>query len=87
MFLQKEEEWHDELRGYDVSRKAGNMLMNRFFIDEEAGFELSGIYLLKDSSQMIRYNGVWFNRSETWEQQRELGKDSQYLRSHVFKIK
>ena len=40
IFLEKSE------NAYDVSIKAGIMLMNRFCIDEEAGFELSGIYRL-----------------------------------------
>ena len=29
---------------WDVSPKAGNMCLNRFCIDEDAAFELSGIY-------------------------------------------
>ena len=29
---------------YDISLKAGKRLMNRFCIDENAGFELSGVY-------------------------------------------
>ena len=32
--------------GSDISLKAGNMLLNRFCIDEEAGFESSGVYYL-----------------------------------------
>jgi len=32
---------------HDVSHRAGMMCMNRFCIDEEAGFELSGIYRLE----------------------------------------
>ena len=78
IFLEEKEEWHDEVRGYDVSSKAGNMFMNRFSIDEEAGFELAGIYLLKDTSRMMRYKDVWLNSRESPEKQRELGKDFQY---------
>ena len=29
---------------YDISLKAGNMCLNRFCIDEDASFELSGVY-------------------------------------------
>ena len=29
---------------FDISMKAGKMFFNRFCIDEEAGFELSGVY-------------------------------------------
>ena len=31
-------------REYEISLKAGNMFMNRFCIDEDASFELSGVY-------------------------------------------
>ena len=30
--------------------KAGNMVLNRFCIDEDAAFELSGVYYLKNWS-------------------------------------
>ena len=33
--------------GYDVSAKAGLMYLNRFCIDEEAAFELSGVYSVR----------------------------------------
>ena len=32
---------------YEISLKAGNMYLNRFCIDEDASFELSGVYDLK----------------------------------------
>ena len=32
---------------YDMSMKGGNMCLNRFCIDEDAAFELSGIYSIK----------------------------------------
>ena len=32
---------------YDILLKAGNMCLNRFCIDEDAAFELSGIYNLQ----------------------------------------
>ena len=35
---------------WNVSVKGGNMLLNRFCIDEDAGFELSGISFLKKES-------------------------------------
>ena len=37
----------------DVSLKAGNMILNRFCIDEDAAFELSGVYYLKKSSRSM----------------------------------
>ena len=36
-----------------LSQKAGSMMLNRFCIDEEAGFEFSGLYNLET-------NGLWF---------------------------
>ena len=38
-----EEAWRTPLKG-------GNMILNRFCIDEDAGFELSGVNYLKKSS-------------------------------------
>lgn len=32
---------------FDISLQAGNMCLNTFCIDKEAGFELSGVYGLK----------------------------------------
>ena len=34
---------------WDISIKAGKMLLNRFCIDDEAAFEVSGVYYLKKS--------------------------------------
>ena len=36
---------------YDYSLKAGNMILNRFCIDEDAAFELSGVNFLEKSSR------------------------------------
>ena len=39
---------------WDNSLKAGNMFLNRFCIDEDAAFELSGVkYLQKSSRKML----------------------------------
>ena len=38
---------------FDISVKRGYMTFNRFCIDEDAAFELSGVYYLKKSSQKI----------------------------------
>jgi len=46
--------------GDDVSLKTGNMILNRFCIDEDAAFELSGVYYLKKSSEMIFGNSLKF---------------------------
>ena len=34
----------------DFSMRTGNMILNRFCIDEDAAFELSGVHYLKTSS-------------------------------------
>ena len=46
---------------WNPSLKGGKMIMNRFCIDEEAAFELSGVLYLKQSSSEIM---VW-NSKET----------------------
>ena len=38
---------------FDVSLKGGNMILNRFCIDEDAAFELSMVIDLKESSHAI----------------------------------
>ena len=38
------------LDGDNVSEKAGNMILNRFCIDEDAAIELSGVNYLKEAS-------------------------------------
>ena len=40
--------WMDPTqKGYETSLKAGNMILNRFCIDEDAAFELSKVHYLK----------------------------------------
>ena len=38
---------------YNVSSKGARMCLNRFCIDEDAAFELSGVYYLEKSSTKI----------------------------------
>ena len=40
---------------YITTVKAGNMFLNRFCIDEDAAFELSGVMDLKQSSLEMRH--------------------------------
>ena len=56
---------------YDYSSKAGNMIFNRFCIDEDAAFELSGVNYLKKSSGDIKYD----ESSEFKAQRKEKGKE------------
>ena len=39
---------------WNTTLKAGNMILNRFCIDEDAAFELSGVNYLKKSSDDIK---------------------------------
>ena len=41
----------------NISWKAGNMAMNRFFIDEVIAFELSGVFHLKTGMKYTRFAG------------------------------
>ena len=38
------------MKTYDISLKDGNKFLNRFCIDEDAAFELSGVHHLQKSS-------------------------------------
>ena len=40
---------------YEISIKASNMYLNRLCIDEEAAFESTGIYFLKEFEQIIMW--------------------------------
>ena len=55
----------------DVSLKTGNMISNRFCIDEDAAFELSGVNYLKKSSLEMKMN----DDPEYKAERKEKGKD------------
>ena len=38
---------------YKIDLKSGNMCLNRFSIDEEAAFEISGVHYLEEKSYAI----------------------------------
>jgi len=61
--------------GDDVSLKTGNMILNRFCIDEDAAFELSGVYYLETSSrEMMKLESL---KSLEFEEKRRIkGKGS-----------
>ena len=47
---------------YQISLKGGNMILNRFCIDEDASFELSGVNYLKPSSRnMSNFFTCYYN--------------------------
>ena len=48
---------------YDISYKAGNMYMNRFCIDEDAAFELSGVIYFKKRS----FSDIIYPKDEPFE--------------------
>ena len=39
---------------YNISSKGGNMCLNRFCIDEDAAYELSGVYYLDEPKAKLR---------------------------------
>ena len=40
----------------NISVKGGKMCFNRFCIDEDVAFELSGVYYLEKESQKLKYS-------------------------------
>ena len=45
--------------GDDLSLKTGSMILNRFCIDEDAAFQLSGVYYLETSSrEMMKFESL-----------------------------
>ena len=53
---------------YDVSSKTGNMILNRFCIDEDAAFELLEVSYLKKTPRFIS---------------KEKGKDYSFIQSFI----
>ena len=51
---------------FDISHKAGRMYMNRFFIDEDAAFELSEVSYFKKQSGLLssKGKGYWLSERE-----------------------
>ena len=65
---------------YDHSLKAGNMIFNRFCIDEDAAFELSGVnYLKKSSYDMADAESIKFK-----DKRKIKGKEHSFLQSETF---
>ena len=61
--------------GFDASLKTGNMILNRFSIDEDAAFELSGVIYLKKSSREM-----WYGDSPVLNEKRKVkGKEYSFL--------
>ena len=63
----------------NVSLKAGNMILNRFCIDEDAAFELSGVNYLTKSSHDMKYG----DNLKFTAQREEKGKEYAFLRSYL----
>lgn len=42
-------------KNYEIALEAGNKCLNRFCIDEDASFDLSGVYFLKISSETTKW--------------------------------
>ena len=60
--------------GFDISLKGGTMILNRFCIDEDAAFELSGVNYFKKPSQKIYYD-FELNRKEKGTEYKEFHSD------------
>ena len=65
---------------FDVSSKAGNMLLNRFCIDEDAAFELSEVKYFKKGgpNKVLR-----INTPDTRSNKRKKGKDYSFIQSFI----
>ena len=61
----------------DVPLKTGNMILNRFCIDEDAAFELSGVNYLRKTYVILR---LGLTKSDK-EQRKSKGKEDSFLRS------
>ena len=73
VFMEPSEEAHDN------SFKAGNMILNRFCIDEDAAFELSGVNFLKKSSKEMN---ILLGLENEFEAKRKVkGKEFSFSRS------
>ena len=64
---------------WNPSLKGGKMIMNRFCIDEEAAFELSGVLYLKQSSSEIMVG----NSRKLKEACKVKGKEFLFLRFYL----
>ena len=58
---------------YDVSSKTGNMILNRFCIDEDAAFELYGVIYLNKTSFILNS-----------EEKKRRGKDYSFIQFLLF---
>ena len=74
---------------YDTPLRGGNMILNRFCIDEDAGFELFGVNELRKSSWELRHGNSHGNSSklgrpgDKFKSKRKVkGKEYSFLWSH-----
>ena len=71
---------------WETSLKGGNMILNRFCIDEDAAFELSGVTYLKKFLKNVPNKVKFIRKSHEVKEQRKLkGKEDSFLQSY-FKI-
>ena len=69
-------------KAYETPLKGGNMILNRFCIDEDAAFELSGVNYPKKSSGDMAYG----ESIEFKDKRKVKGKEYSFLQSETFKI-
>jgi len=67
---------------WETSLKGGKMILNRFCIDEDAAFELSGVHYFKNPSRNIAYGpygmegAIRYGRSLEFKEKRKVkGKE------------
>ena len=60
---------------WNISLKGGNMILNRFCIDEDAAFELSGVSSLKTTSEDIQEEDSEDDSLEVKLKREEKGKE------------
>ena len=67
---------------YETPLKAGNMILNRFCIDEDAAFELSGVnYLTKSHNKML--DPKWKSYFELEVERKVKGIELSFLPSYL----
>ena len=49
---------------YKTPLRAGNMILNRFCVDEDAAFELSGVYFLEKMSERMIFGNRYIIKAK-----------------------
>ena len=68
-------------KAYETPLKGGNMILNRFCIDEDAAFELTGVNYSR--KERLRYNAVLDRIDIIADDDREKGMKYSFLRFYL----